>query len=317
MEKRQSTRRRERAFVRQGLAWLLLSAWLPCALAEQASTAASGAARDTAASAQDLPQEIAAPPAVVRIEGRPLFTVYEPIGPLTPEARAERIEQRILAIAREDQSVTTALATHFEIRPGWTEIYVGDQIVMAITDTDAEKAGKTRPELATEYAAAITGSIATFHQEHGWRSILRGILRAVSTTAIFFAALWLLNRMRTKLRDRVEKHLRTREGVEQKPFWDIVLTYAAPIVLAFGAILKWCLIIAVVESYLTVTLGFFSSTREMSLNVTKWFLSQLESMAKAAVAYVPNLMVLVVIGLLTYYLSRLFRLVFAQIKKGE
>jgi len=316
MEERQSTNRREREIVRHGLVWLLLLIGASSAIAQQVSSAASKP-RDTSAFPQAVPQEISAPPAVVTIEGRPLFTVYEPIGPLTPQARAERIEQRILAIAQEGQSVTTALATHFEIRPGWTEIYVGDQIVMAITDTDAEKAGKTRPELATEYAAAITGSIATFHQEHGWRAILRGVLRAVFTTIIFVAALWLLNRMRAKLRDRVEKHLRTREGVEQKPFWDIVLTYAAPFVLAFGAILKWCLIIALVESYLTVTLGFFSSTREMSLTVTRWLLSQLEMMAKAAVAYVPNLMVLVVIGLLTYYLSRLFRLVFAQIKKGE
>jgi small-conductance mechanosensitive channel len=316
MEERQSTKRRQRAIVRRGLVWLLLSIWASSAIAQQASSAASKP-RDTSASPQEVPREISAPPAVVTIEGRPLFTVYEPIGPLTPQARAERIEQRILAIAQEGQPVTTAPATHFEIRPGWTEIYVGDQIVMAITETDAENAGKTRPELATEYAAAITGSIATFHQEHGWRSILRGLLRAVFTTVIFVAVLWLLNRMRTKIRDRVEKHLRPRAGVEQKAFWDIALTYAAPIVLAFGAILKWCLIIAVVESYLTLTLGFFSSTREMSLSVTKWFLSQLESMAKATVAYVPNLMVLVVIGLLTYYLSRLFRLLFAQIKKGE
>jgi small-conductance mechanosensitive channel len=315
MERHQSTKK-EIKVIRQGLVWLLLCAWVPCAIAEQASSAASKPL-DTAASAQELPEEISAPPAVVTIEGRPLFTVYESIGPLTPQARAERIEQRILAIAQEERSVATAPATHFEIRPGWTEIYVGDQIVMAITDTDAQKAGKTRQELATLYAAAITDSVATFHREHGWRFILRGVLRAVFTTLIFVAALWLLNRMRTKIRDRVEKHLRTREGLEQKPFWDVALTYAAPIVLALGAILKWCLIIAVIESYLTVTLGFFSSTREMSLTVTKWFLSQLESMAKAAVAYIPNLVVLVVIGLLTYYLFRLFRLVFAQIKKGE
>lgn len=316
MEQLRSTKRRERTLVRRGVICLLLFAWVPRAIAEQASSAASKS-QDIPAPAQELAQEISAPPALVTIEGRPLFTVYEAIGPLTPQARADRIEQRILAIAQEGQSVTTAAATHFEIRPGWTEIYVGNQIVMAITDTDAQKAGKTRPELATQYAAAITDSIATFHQEHGWRFILRGLLRALFTTLIFVTALWLLNRMRKKIRDRVEKHLRTREGNEQKPFWQVALAYAAPILLAFGAILKWCLIIAVVESYLTLTLGFFSSTREMSLNLTKWLLSQLESMAKAAVAYLPDLMVLAVIGLLTYYMSRLFRLIFAQIKKGD
>src|SRR5215471_1199571 len=314
MEERQSTKRREGAIVRQSLVWLLLSALAPCSIAQQAPSAISKP-QDTSGLAQEVPQEISDPPAVVTIEGRSLFTVYEPIGSLTPQARADRIEQRIVAIAEGGQFVTTA--THFEIRPGWTEIYVGDEIVMAITDTDAQKAGKTRQELATAYATVITDSIATFHQEHGWRFILRGVLRALFTTLIFVTALWLLNRMRTRIRARVEKHLRTREGIEQKPFWQVALTYAAPILLAFGAILKWCLIIAVVESYLTLTLGFFSSTREMSLNLTKWLLSQLESTARAAVAYLPDLIVLAVIGMLTYYMSRLFRLIFAQIKKGD
>src|ERR1700757_5484335 len=120
MEQHRSTKRRERTLVRRGVVWLLLSAWAPCAIAEQASSAASKP-QDTLAPAQELAEEISAPPALVTIEGRPLFTVYEPIGPLTPQARAERIEQRILAIAQEGQPVTTAPATHFEIRPGWTE----------------------------------------------------------------------------------------------------------------------------------------------------------------------------------------------------
>src|SRR5215472_11070299 len=100
MERHQSTKK-EIKVIRQGLVWLLLCAWVPCAIAEQASSAASKPL-DTAASAQELPEEISAPPAVVTIEGRPLFTVYESIGPLTPQARTERIEQRILAIAREE-----------------------------------------------------------------------------------------------------------------------------------------------------------------------------------------------------------------------
>lgn len=316
MDQRQPIKRTGKALVGQGLVCFLFFAWMPVAIAEQASSAASSPG-ETSRSAEELPQEVTAPPGIVAIEGRPLFTLYEPIGPLTPQARAERIEQRIIAIAEEGQSVTATPATHFEIRPGWTEIYVGNQIVMAITETDAQKTGKARQELATLYAATITDSIATFHREHGWRFILRGVLRAVFTTIIFVAALWLLNRMRTKIRGRVEKHLRTRDSIEQKPVWQLLLTYATPILLALGAILKWCLIIAVVESYLTLTLGFFSSTREMSLNLTKWLLSQVESMATAAVAYLPDLIVLAAIGLLTYYISRLFRLVFGQIKKGD
>lgn len=264
---------------------------------------------------QELPEEIVTPPAVVTIEGRQLFTVYEPIGPLTPQERADRIAQRILAVA--ENQATSAIATHSEAHPAWSEIYVGKQIIMAVTDTDAQRAGNSRPQLAGEYAAAITRAIEIYRQEHSWRFIFRGVLKTALATSLFVAALWILQLLRSRIRDRIERRIHARESLAQKPFWNLVLTYAGPTVLALGGIVRWLLILAIVETYLTVTLGFFSSTREMSLTKTKWLLSQLESMAEAALGYIPDLIVIAIIGLLTYYLSRLLRLVFAQIKKGE
>ena len=216
------------------------------------------------------------------IEGRPLFTIYEPVGPLTPEERAKRIEERIVAVADEESTPTTA--AHFETHPGWTEIYVDKQIIMAVTELDASLAGKRRPELAADYAAAITGAIETYRQERSWRFILRGVLKTLLTTSLFVGALWILNLIRNKIRDRIERRIRTRESLAQKPFRDLVLANAGPVVLALGGIFKWLLILAILETYLTVTMGFFSSTREMSLTKTRWLLTQLESIATAAVS---------------------------------
>ena len=295
-----------------GFVWFLLFACIPVT-AEQAPS--TGSTSQTAGPTQELPEEIVAPPAVVTIEGRPLFSVYEPIGPLTPHERADRITQRILAVA-EDQANST-IATHSEAHPGWTEIYIGKEIIMAVTDTDAQGAGNSRPQLAGEYAAAITRAIEIYRQEHSWQFIFRGVLKTALATSLFVGALWILQLIRSRVRDRIEKRIHARESLERKSFWILVLTYSGPTVLALGAIIRWLLILAIVETYLTVTLGFFSSTREMSLTKTKWLLSQLETMAKAALGYIPNLIVVAIIGLLTYYLSRLLRLVFAQIKRGD
>ena len=77
------------------------------------------------------------------------------------------------------------------------------------------------------------------------------------------------------------------------------------------------MILAFVEAYLTVTLGFFSSTREISHTVSSWVLSQLESLGQSALNYLPDLLVVVVIALATNYLVRLLRLVFGEIRKGN
>lgn len=313
MEQPPSPNRRIATSLCHGFVWFLLLACIQSAIAEPAPSAASTA--QPVASAQESPEELTVPPGIVTIEGRPLFTVYEPVGPLTPQERAERIEQRIIAIA-EEESTTTA-TTHFETHSGWTEIYVGQQIIMAITDIDASIAGKGRPELAANYAAAITSAIETYRKERSWRFIFRGVLKTVLATALFVAALWILNLIRKRTRDRIERRIRTRKSLAQKPFLDLVLANAGPVVLAIGGIVKWILILAILETYLTVTMGFFSSTREMSLTKTKWLLTQLESIATAAVGYLPDLIVVAIIGLLTYYLSRLIRFVFAHIKQGD
>lgn len=310
MEQSPSPNRRKAASLCHGFVWFLLLARIQPAIAEQAPSAAL-----TPQTSQESPEEVTVLPAVVTIEGRQLFTIYEPVGPLTPQERARRIQQRILAVAEEESTPTTA--AHFETHPGWTEIYIDKQIIMAVTDLDASLAGKGRPELAANYAAAITGTIETYRQERSWRFIFRGVLKTVLTTSLFVAALWILNLIRKRIRDRIEKRMHARESLVQKPFRELVMANAGPVVLALGGIFKWLLVLAILETYLTVTMGFFSSTREMSLTKTKWLLSQLELIGAAAVGYLPNLMVVAIIGLLTYYLSRLIRFVFAHIKQGD
>jgi small-conductance mechanosensitive channel len=87
--------------------------------------------------------------------------------------------------------------------------------------------------------------------------------------------------------------------------------------LGLGALLRWALIFALLEVYLTVTLGLFSYTRHISLAVTNWLLSQLAALAKSALDYLPNLLVIAVIAVTMYYLVRLIRLIFEEIRKGK
>ena len=60
------------------------------------------------------------------------------------------------------------------------------------------------------------------------------------------------------------------------------------------------------QVYLTVTLGFYSSTHEISLTATRWVFSQLASLAKSGLDYLPNLAIIAVIVLVTSYLIRLY-----------
>lgn len=271
----------------------------------------------TAGNDQEFPEEeISPPPGQVVVEGRgPILTVYEAVGGLTPEERARRIEQRIISAAKDNRA--SAVTVQLEQHPGWTDITFGGHTIMAVTDGDARMAGQPRAELAAEYADAIARAIPTYRQEHSWRLILRGALKTALATLVVGFVLWLVRRLRIVLRDSVEDRIRASARLEQKSAWHVAVAYVGPITLALGAILRWVVVLGLLQSYLTIVLGFFSYTREISLTVTRWVFSQLASLARGAVDYLPNLLIIAVIVLITHYASRLLHLIFSEIQKGN
>jgi len=266
-------------------------------------------------SAPPPPEELQPEGGEVVIDGRgPIVTVYETVAGRTPQDRATAITERIIAIARDGRP---SIAASIDPHPAWTEILIGGQVVMGVTDADASMTGMPRQQLAVAYAQNIEREISTYRQEHSWRMILRGVLKTVVVSGLLLVVLWLTRRLRLLLRDQIEKRIGARSRLEQKSARNLIVSYVASIALGLGAFLRWVVILALVETYLTVVLGYFSWTREISLTVTKWVFSQLESLTQAGVTYLPNLLVVAVIALLTHYAFRLLRLIFGEIRIGN
>jgi small-conductance mechanosensitive channel len=249
------------------------------------------------------------------IDGNPVLRVYEPVATLTPQARAEGIAARIIALARDTSIPPESI--RLQPREAWTEILVDDTMLMAVTDRDAKGAGKNRQQLALEDAESIRKAVETYRHDHTWRMILRATLKTAFATLVLLSLFWLTRRLRFMLRNRVETQIKISASLEKKAAWHTFIGYLGPMMLAFGAFLRWLFILGLLEAYLTVTLGFYSSTREISLTVTGWVFSQLEMLAKSAVDYLPDLLILAVIAVVTNYVLRMIRLIFGQIAKGD
>ena len=261
----------------------------------------------------EIPEK-AVSPGVVVIEGRSVLTVYESVGTLTPEQRANAIAARIVSFAAGGGSPDPVrLQTH----DAWTEIFVGNTFIMAVTDADARMAGKPRDQLATEYVEKVRTAIHYYRRDHSWRFILRGLLNTGICTLVLIVVLGLIRRARFVVRSRIQSHIYASAHVETKTAWHMFVAYLGPIALALGGAFRWLLILALFQAYLTITLGFFSFTREISLGVSRWVFSQLAMLAKSAVDYLPNLVVIAAIVLTTYYLFRLLRMISGELRKGQ
>jgi small-conductance mechanosensitive channel len=274
----------------------------------------SASTNNPSASEQDIPEEVT-PAGQVFVDGRPVLTVYEPVASLTPEARAQGIERRIVALARETS--IPAESVRIQPRDAWTEILAENTVIMAVTDADAKAAGKSRQLLALEDAESIRRTIQTFRQEHSWRMILRAILKTVLVALVLLVVLWFIRWCRLFFRVRIEERIQKSARLKEKSAWQLSVGYVGPTMLAVGTFLRWLLILGLFEASLTITLSFYSSTRAISLTVTQWIFAQLETLGESAVNYLPNLLVVAVIAIVTNYAIRLVRLIFSQIRKGD
>jgi small-conductance mechanosensitive channel len=298
------------------LAWLLVSSLLfvaPAALAQQADSG-KGEAASSAAEAETPEEESVVPEGDVVIDGREVLKVYETVAGSTPQERARVIASRIVMVAR-DSHVSEVI--RLEPREGWTEIFSGDQVIMVVTQGDAREAGESREKLSAEYGGRIKQAIEIYRHDHSWRMIVDGIFKTCLATAILIPVLWLIGKIGSAIRVRIERYVYVTEQSTAKSGLQIAVAYIGPISLAIGAVFKWVLILGLFETYLTIVLGFYSSTREISLTVTKWTLSQLEGLGKAGIDYLPNLLVLAAIAIIANYAIRLSQLIFGEIGKGN
>jgi hypothetical protein len=124
------------------LVWCLpLFVCLPTA-AEQASSARLPQSKPAGVASEE-PEEVISPGVVV-IEGRTILTVYESVGTFTAEQRASGIVTRIISFAAKGGSPD---AIRLQSHDAWTEIFLDNVYMMAVTDADARMAGKAREQL--------------------------------------------------------------------------------------------------------------------------------------------------------------------------
>jgi small-conductance mechanosensitive channel len=249
----------------------------------------------------------------VEIDGRPVLVIYAPIGGFTPQERAEGIQLRIIALGKRWDIAPEAIQA--EDRGTWTEVMAGTDRIMGITAGDAKAAERTRPELAAEYTEIIRHVVKQYREDHTWRKILWGILYALLATAAVAAFLGLLFLIRHRARSRIEKWLARFETEAQTQTLRVrLIRYLGRPLLALSRATFWLVVLAIVQAYGTLVLRFFPTTKYTSYQITNWLFSELAAFGKVVINYIPNLILVLLICLVTSYLIKLNEYIFGEIR---
>ncbi|MEQ1796181.1 MAG: mechanosensitive ion channel domain-containing protein [Nitrospira sp.] len=244
-----------------------------------------------------------------------LFTLYDSLGPFTPQVRAQAVAERLAVLARDPFTrIYPVTATD---RESTSELVYGEMVVMTVTDRDAQPTGTIRQELAKDYAQRIKTALAKFREQVTAQALMIDAGLALLDTLILVVLLVLFHKTFPKLYAKIEAWRGT--AIHAIKIQRVELLSADQIAAGLTGLAKAIRVAAVLVLlyvYLTTVLGIFPWTRGISAALFGAVLSTLSTIGQAFATYAPNVISIVIIVIVTRYIIKLISLLFTGIERG-
>jgi len=250
--------------------------------------------------------------APVVVAGRTLFTVQTSLGPFTARERAAATSERLTLVA---QDLTASLEAISSVASATsTDITLRDRVLLTVTDADATAAGKSRAELVAADIASIRSVVAAVRADYSSRSLLWGAFYTLLITAALIVLLRLMRKLKIGLVARLQRlrvHPIRIQRVELISDRQIRSTLVQAV-----KVIRWFLVLAAFDVYLTLVLSFFPWTREYAPQLVEYIMSPLRSAVAVVIAYLPSLFVVIITSLGAYLMVRFSHFLFRELGSG-
>lgn len=270
-----------------------------------------------AARAQEASQEVTIGAAeAVTFRGQRLFEVRSSVDTLTPSLRARAIEGRLAAIAAGPSDVLEQV--HVVERELSSDVMAGEAFVLSVTDADALPTGRTRQQLAADFAQRLRIALA---REFSGRSI-NGIAIGLGLTAVATVILLLLLRVVGGFIPRVEGRILRWEGtlirgmhIQNVEFVSAARLTRATVQAVRGV--RWLLLFVAFAVWLQAVLGFFPWTRGFAGQVFAFLWGAVTTIAVGIGGYLPKLFYIAIIVVVARYIIGGAKLFFDAVGRGD
>ncbi len=249
----------------------------------------------------------------VMFEGAELYSINYGIGSFSAEDRAAVVSNRIQVLADNSQ---IALEVEEAPYPGGMDVIVGKQVLFSITDEEAAAAGQLRSELSTQRWMIIKQAVISYREARAEKSVwMRSGIGLTGTLLVYGA----LRGMRF-IRPCIERKLITLQknvallpkdlsGFLQRQIIGSAVVLLRPIYL----LLRGSLVIV----YLIMLLRLFPASVPYAEGLLSYIIQPAHNMVIGIVEYLPNLVTVLLIILLSRYLLKGVRHVAGQIETKE
>jgi len=254
--------------------------------------------------------------ASVVVDGRDLFPVAG-VSIYNASIRATDISKKIKALAGDPAFSTNLL--YIVAEKDEESVMAGSNKIMRVLNKDAELAGIDRQLTATIIQLKIGEAITQYRKEREPKEIAIRAGRALVLTAMLLVVLWLLRKVhkivsefiRARILEKIEKGMQFQsfEVVQRQHLW---MVYRG-----LMDLIRIGVAVFVIYFYLQRVLQLFPWTRGVGLTLLDMLVSPLRILWNGLVAFIPDLIFLIILFFIVRYILRVIRLFFMNLERGD
>ncbi len=243
---------------------------------------------------------------VVPFFGDTLFPVYNRIGSLSAEDRANMITERIRQLRRDMSFEPDSLM--IDSMAGFTHIIYRGVHLVSISEEDARSANTSQHELALRYKAIIESSVSKHFLETdlvvlskkiGW-----GLVVLIVLIALIKLIGWAFRWTARKIEEQEGKLLK---GIKIRTYTLYDARNEVKVLLLINKIIKWLFILISIYVSLPVLFSIFPWTERLADTLLGFILDPLKKMLFGIWHYLPDLFTILVIVFVFRYILRLIK----------
>ncbi len=254
----------------------------------------------------------------VTLNSQTLFLIQAKTGSFSPEERAETITNRLNKFAENNSFSLDSLEIEAPSSTNTYNIVSDNKILITITEEDAKAARKTQQELADKYLQKVKKSVTQYRHERTLKArILAAIYTVIATISIWLIIKiinWFFPQSYRAINQLQETYI---PGIRFQNIEFLSSQKVANSLISFLKFIRVICYLAILYIYIPLVLSFFPLTRGLSHKLFQYLLSAIKLTWVAFISYIPNLFIISLIILITYYILRFIKFIFTEIDRGN
>jgi len=252
----------------------------------------------------------------VTLDGNELMVISSsPVSSLTPQKRAELVQQNIQSFAKGRSNPNTLKITQ---NNGGYEIGNKQTVLIVVSEADALPTGKTAALLAQDTLQHLQLAVTSYRAQHSWESYALGTVYTLLAILLLWQALRWNNRAFVWLNKKLAVlHESGTRGLQLKGAEVLSAHQLENLVLLALKALRMLGVLLCCYFLLPLILSFFPETSKLSATVFDYLLSPFTAIIYGFVNYLPNMFSIAVIGIVAFYALKVIAALFSLIEQGD